>query len=399
MFSADTTDALRAAALQVMTIEDTTFGDEQKGYTVRFRGRLTLDSIEAYARVSKTFHALGYTTLFRKDTATQLDAVLAVKGVIDPAPSRVWINGLMFALTILSVTYTGASYASSEAFPTTLSAWLSGVPFLFSMLGILLAHELGHYFAARYHQVKVTLPYFIPLPFLSPFGTLGAFIQLKSPPTNRRVLLDIGIAGPLAGLVVAVPVLIYGLLTSHIEPLPTTLPPGTGLSLEGNSILYVFLKWLVFGRWLPEPASFGNLPPMLYMLRYYLLGFPLPLGGADVLLNNIAWAGWGGLLVTGLNLIPVGQLDGGHTLYVLIGQRANRVMPFIVGVLLVLGFFWYGWFLWAALIYFWVGRMHAEPLDQITELDLPRRVLAVLVLIIFVLVFTPIPLNLVAAGG
>jgi membrane-associated protease RseP (regulator of RpoE activity) len=127
-----------------------------------------------------------------------------------------------------------------------------------------------------------------------------------------------------------------------------------------------------------------------------VLGQPVPLGGTDVLLNEVAWAGWAGLLVTGLNLIPAGQLDGGHALYVLIGRRARQVLPFVIVALVGLGFLWSGWFLYAALIFF-MGRVHAEPLDQITELDPKRKALAVLVLIIFVLIFTPVPLMIIGA--
>lgn len=387
----DPTDLLRAAAERVMDIHDTTLGDGNP-YVVRFRGRLRMDSIEAYALVSERFRPLGYTALFRNDGGSH--AVLAVKGVIDPPASRTWVNYLMFGLTVLSVLFTGAVYYYEGRLPPSLIGWLQGWPFVLSMLGILLAHELGHYFVARYHKVAVTLPYFIPLPILSPFGTMGAFIMLKSPPTNRRVLLDIGIAGPLAGFVVAVPVLIYGLMTSPVQPL--TLLPGQGISLEGNSIVYVLAKLAVFRQFLPVPASYGNLPSWLYMLRYYLLGFPAPVGGKDVLLNQVAWAGWAGLLVTGLNLIPAGQLDGGHALYVLVGQRARRLVPFIIVILVGLGFFWPGWFLWAGLIYF-LGRTHAEPLDQITELDPRRKALAVLALVLFLLVITPIPLLIVGA--
>jgi len=385
----DTTEALRRAAAQVMEIQDTTFG-EDRTFEVRFRGRLKMDSIEAYALVAEKFRALNYTALFRKDG--ERDAVLAVKGVKEPTPSKVWVNYLMFGLTFLSVLLTGGLYGYEGRDPTSLGDWinvlLSGWPFVVSLLGILLAHEFGHYFAARYHKVAVTLPYFIPFP-LSPFGTMGAFIQLKSPPTNRRVLLDIGIAGPLAGFVVAVPVLIYGLVTSA----PLQRVPFNQLNgFEGNSILYVLLKYLIFGKLLPEPAAYGGLPPLLYMLRFYLLGIPAPVGGQDVFLNQVAWAGWAGLLVTGLNLIPAGQLDGGHALYVLIGQRARRLVPFILIILVGLGFFWPGWLLWAALIYF-LGRTYAEPLDQITELDPTRKLLAILALVIFVLVITPIPLK------
>lgn len=404
--------ALRSTVMQVMQIQDTTYGGNaparpiplvlallngDQTFTVRFRGRLVMDSQEAYARVADQFRPLGYTPLFRKDSQAPEGAqhvILAVRGVMNPAPSRVWVNFLLFGLTVLSVLYIGASYGyQSEVLPSTFNQWLafvaSGVPFLVCMLGILLAHELGHYFAARYHKVEVTLPYFIPMP-LPPFGTMGAFIQLKAPPTNRRVLLDIGVAGPLAGFVVAVPVLIIGLLTSPVQHIPVS---GQAVSFEGNSILYILAKYLVFGKWLPIPADFGGLPPALYMLRYYLLGIPLPLGGEDVTLNSVAWAGWGGLLVTGMNLIPVGQLDGGHALYVLIGRRARLALPIILVVLVILGFFYPGWFIWAALIFFLVGRGNAEPLDQITDLDGNRKLLAILALVIFVLVITPIPLR------
>jgi membrane-associated protease RseP (regulator of RpoE activity) len=274
--------------------------------------------------------------------------------------------------------------------PHVIRAIGYGLSFAVSLLAILVAHEFGHYLAARYHKTAVTLPYFIPFPF-SPFGTMGAFIQLKEPPKNKRVLLDIGIAGPIAGLVVAIPVLLLGLYLSNLNRLP--IGEGMGVSLEGNSILYLLAKYIVFGRWLPDPISFGNLPPLLYWIRYFFTGQPLPIGGTDVLLHPVAWAGWAGLLVTALNLIPAGQLDGGHILYVLLGRRTRNVLPFILIILVILGTVWSGWWLWAFLI-FMLGRFHAEPLDQITPLDSSRRILAMIGIIIFFLVFTPVPLTL-----
>jgi hypothetical protein len=392
----DTALRLQAAAAQFMAIEDTTVGDGQSApYSVRFRGRLKDESQQAYAIATEAFGHLGHTPLFRSEH--DRDVVLAMPGLVRPRASRVWINAVLLMLTVASVLLTGADYSHTGPLPETGAEWLAffagGLPFLLSMLGILMAHELGHYFAARYHKVVVSLPYFIPFP-LSPFGTLGAFIQLKSPPTNRRVLLDIGLAGPIAGLLVAVPVLLYGLWTSPLEPIPAALPAGQAIAFEGNSVVYVLSKWLVFGRLLPEPASFGGIPPLMYMLRYYLLGMPVPMGGTDVMLNSVAWAGWAGLLVTGLNLIPAGQLDGGHALYVLIGRKARLVRPFIILALLALGFVWEGWFLWAAIVFF-LGRVHAEPLDQITRLDGPRVLLAISGLVLFLLVITPVPLIIV----
>jgi membrane-associated protease RseP (regulator of RpoE activity) len=257
------------------------------------------------------------------------------------------------------------------------------------MMAILTAHEFGHYLAARYHKTAVTLPYFLPFPG-SPFGTLGAFIQLKQPPRNRRVLMDIGLAGPLAGMVVAVPVLLYGLAQSKVAHLP--LAANQIGVLEGNSLLYLGAKFLIKGQLLPAPASYAGVSPLVYWIRYFFLALPAPLGGTDVMLNQVAWAGWAGLLVTALNLIPAGQLDGGHLMFVLLGRRTIRLWPFLLVGLVLLGFVWPGWFLWAFLIYF-LGRTYAQPLDELTPLDTRRKLLAVAGLILFILVFSPVPLR------
>ncbi|GAG81369.1 unnamed protein product, partial [marine sediment metagenome] len=165
---------------------------------------------------------------------------------------------------------------------------------------------------------------------------MGAFIQLKQPPKNKRILLDIGVSGPIAGLVVAFPILLYGLSLSHIETI--ILPVGQGIQLEGNSLLYLLAKYIVFGQLLPAPSTYGDLPAFLYWVRYFFTSQPLPLGGIDVFISPIAWAGWAGLLVTALNLIPAGQLDGGHVIYSLFGQRSKLLLPFILVFLVLLGF-------------------------------------------------------------
>jgi membrane-associated protease RseP (regulator of RpoE activity) len=301
------------------------------------------------------------------------------------------------------VLFAGALFAYDGPVPgstggviaTILANWRLGIPFAASLLAILLAHEFGHYLAARYHKTHVTLPYFIPFP-LSPLGTMGAFIQLKDRPRNKRILHDIGVAGPLAGLVVAVPLLIYGLSLSEVSAINGL--PGQGFQIEGNSILYLLSKFLVFRQWLPEPLSYGNLPPLIYWVRYFFTGQPLPLGGMDVMIHPVAWAAWAGLLVTALNLIPAGQLDGGHLIYVLIGNKARKLVPFILVALALLGFAWSGWWLWALLILF-LGRRYAEPLDQITPLDTNRRLVAAFGLLVFILVFTPVPLMQFSFGG
>jgi membrane-associated protease RseP (regulator of RpoE activity) len=321
--------------------------------------------------------------------------------VAKPKRSNPWINLIFFGLTLLSMLIAGVLYGYSGPEQTDAQGYFdlisqnigSGVPFAVSLLAILLAHEFGHYLAARYHKTDVTLPYFLPFPF-SPFGTLGAFIQLREPPRNKRVLLDIGIAGPLAGLVVAIPVLLIGLALSEVSRIPDILHAGQVYSLEGNSILYLLAKFVVHGQWLPTPASYGNVTPIIYWLRYVFTGLPSPIGGMDVMLHPIAWAGWAGLLVTALNLIPAGQLDGGHVLYSLFGKNSRFVLPFILAGLAILGFFWQGWWLWVFLILF-LGGSHAQPLDQITKLDAGRTALAVFGLIVFVLVFVPVPLQII----
>jgi membrane-associated protease RseP (regulator of RpoE activity) len=157
--------------------------------------------------------------------------------------------------------------------------------------------------------------------------------------------------------------------------------------LEGNSLLYFFAKFAVFGQLLPAPVEPQGI---LYWLRYFFTGSPVPFGGTDVFIHPVAFAGWAGILVTALNLIPAGTLDGGHLIYSLFGDKAKKAFPFIVALLVVLGFFWNGWWLWAVLL-FWLGRVNAQPLDQITTLDAKRRGLAVLMIVVFLLVFMPVP--------
>ena len=393
-------DTLTSIVGRVLKIEDVTRGDPKKDYLARYRGRLyNEDTVAAYDHLAEALRPLEVTPLFRKEKDSHV--VILTQGVLRPKPSNSRVNLLLFVLTAISVFWAGTYYTLagnydgpanpdfSALLPYFVKSAGGGAAFAVSLLAILLAHEFGHYLAGRYHKTYVTLPYFIPFPLN--FGTLGAFIQLKEPPKNRRILLDIGIAGPIAGLVVAIPVVILGLSLSQVSAIPAHMPQGQILQIEGNSILYLLSKYLVFGKLLPEPGSYGSLPPLLYWIRYFFTGQPLPLGGMDVMLHPVAWAGWAGLLVTALNLIPAGQLDGGHVLYVLLGKQATALLPAVLIGLALLGLVWPGWWLWAFLI-FMLGRSHAEPLDQITALDPQRQAVAVLGLVIFILVFTPVPL-------
>jgi len=380
---------------RVLRIEQTTWGRTKDDYLVFFQGQLAFPSHEAYDKLDEALQPHQVTPLFREQDGKHI--VILKQGVFQAKPTKIWVNILLFVTTVISVIFAGilASYTG----PVTGDLadiwaaiqpheWGQAFAFTASLLGILLAHEFGHYLAARRHGTAVTLPYFIPFP-LNPLGTMGAFINLQEPPRDKRVLLDIGLTGPLAGFIVAVPITILGLWLSPVEILPNPLPAGFGF--EGNSILYLILKYLVHGQWLPHPASYAGLAPILYWVRYFFMGVPLPAGGIDVVVHPVAWAGWAGLLVTGLNLLPVGQLDGGHLIYVLTGQKSKKLYPLILGLLLIMGLVWSGWWLWAFLILIF-GRTHAEPLDQITELDPKRKFMARLGLVIFILVFTPIPM-------
>lgn len=394
-------DILTSIVGKVLHIEDITRGDPQKDYLARYRGRLLGDSAEAYDRLAQLLKPYEITPLFRM--AGEQHAILLMPGVIQSKPANRRVNLILFLLTALSVVFAGTLQGFVGPEPHSGSEWVSallrslpnGLAFAASLLAILLAHEFGHYLAGRYHKTNVTLPYFIPFP-LSPFGTMGAFIQLKEPPRNKRILLDIGIAGPIAGLVVAIPVLLLGLSLSRLDTIQVSA--GQIFTLEGNSLLYLLAKYAVFGQLLPHPSSYGDVSPLIYWVRYFFTSQPMPIGGTDVMIHPVAWAGWAGLLVTALNLVPAGQLDGGHVMYVLLGKRARALWPVILGALVLLGFVWSGWWLWALLIFF-LGRIYAEPLDQITRLDGRRVVVAILGIVIFFLVFTPVPLVQVMAGG
>ena len=352
-----------------------------------FEGRLLGDSEAAYEQLDEQLVPLSHMAVFRttavpngQTAAESPHTIHIITGRVNPQPRPWWPNALLFVATLFSVllvgTYlaigtiaeTNAALADQLGSPNRilLELW-RGLPYALSLLLILGAHEMGHYFAARRHKLAVTLPYFIPMPIpgLSLIGTLGAFIQLRQPMRNRKTLFDVGAAGPLVGLLFAVPILLIGLSHATVS----TMPPGTIYTYEGDSLLYAFAKTITFGQFLPS-------------------------GGYDVNITSsqLAWAGWTGLLVTALNLIPIGQLDGGHVLYALLGEKARRLYyPLLIGIGL-LALLSNIWLLWVVLMLFF-GRIYATPLDMITPLDQRRRILAIVTLVIFVLVFVPAPLT------
>jgi Zn-dependent protease len=290
--------------------------------------------------------------------------------------NRTWINILLFGLTIVSAFFVGINWSLSfrysdavnQGFPFSLGERFFKDPQVISLsvlysavlITILLGHELGHYLTCRRYGIDATLPYFIPAPTL--IGTLGAFIKIKSPITRKQQLFDIGAAGPLAGFILALPALFIGLSLSKVVP---ALPND-------------------------ETLAFGE--PLLLKLMIALLFKNIP-SGSDILLHPVAIAGWVGILVTAFNLFPMGQLDGGHIFFALVGRRAVHLAKFFLGVFVVMGiFFWVGWFVWALLILL-LGLKHPRVFDEDVPLSPGRKAVGALIIVIFVLSFIPDPVR------
>jgi len=299
----------------------------------------------------------------------------AYAGPAAHARERYWLYGLLFALTLLTTSMVGAAmqYDFERNVPFDIEHsvsmyslfWrhpaflLQGLPFSLTLLVILLAHEFGHYLAAVFHGVDASLPYFLPSPFL---GTFGAFIRVRSPIYSKRVLFDIGVSGPLAGFVFLLPALAVGLAFSKVIP---------GIAHQGS---------LQFG-----------VPGLEWLLERVI--FPAAASG-DIYLHPVARAAWVGMFATAMNLLPIGQLDGGHILYSFFPRRHRTVSKLLCFLLLPLGKFWFGWVVWG-LVLLWLGRRHPVIYDS-ADLGGGRRRLGWIALAIFLLCFTFAP---VGAGG
>jgi membrane-associated protease RseP (regulator of RpoE activity) len=295
-------------------------------------------------------------------------------GAWHPQPKyqdRRWLHGLLLLLTILTTTLVGANHYAAFLLDFEVrdlpmdfgdllvrGFWYSG-----TILAILGCHELGHYFACRYYDVDASLPFFLPAP-LPLTGTLGAFIRIREPIPSKRMLFDIGIAGPIAGFLVALPALFIGVSLSHMTRLPTD---AEGLLSLGEPLMFKIASFLIWGS-TPDNYSL-NLHPM-------------------------AFAAWFGLIATALNLFPIGQLDGGHISYAVLGRRSSNLTLVMVAVAIVLTYFSMSWLVWMVMMIVMLlmfGRHHPRTFDEDVPLDRTRMMLAGVALLMFVLCFTPAP--------
>lgn len=271
-----------------------------------------------------------------------------------------FLHLLLFILTLYSTLLAGALQSGVNILKEPEKIY-KGLPFALTLMAILLSHELSHYFASRKHNVKATLPYFIPAPTI--VGTFGAFIKMKSPIATRKALVDIGASGPIAGFIISVIVSIIGLSFSKVVALKET----EGALGLGDSLLFTMLSNLILDY---QPGS------------------------QDILLHPVAFAGWIGLFVTSLNLIPIGQLDGGHIAYALFGERYVFLSKILTIIMIFSGLFlWEGWAIWGILLLI-LGLRHPPVLYWEVPLDSKRRFLGCLALIIFVLTFIPMPFKI-----
>lgn len=321
---------------------------------IRLDGRFLTATDIAYDAISKRARSNGFLIYFREEEGQPV--VYAVMGELPVTKPNWTVFAILLIITLVSIFFVGGYNEDGID-------WAMGLSFAIPLILILLAHEFGHFLVSRRNHMATSPPYFIPMPF-SIFGTMGAVIIMRTPPKNRKQLFQMAVAGPLAGLALAIPFMIYGLSISKVGPLPP--PP---YLLEGNSLFYLGLKWLFFHQFLP-----GN--------------------GMDVQLHNIAFAAWVGFFITGLNLIPAGQLDGGHVIYTLFGKKVKPISYVLVSAFLLMSIKFPGWLLWAALLFF-LGRVYAVPMDDLTPLNGKYKALGYVMLVLLVLFFVPNPISIV----
>ena len=338
-------------------------------------GTLLMEPDAAYAELGRRFDGSALVPLLQETGEGRPRLVLAPVGALPaPAqrPSRAWIHLALLLATLATTTWAGAAHGGVDLLAEP-GRFAVGLPYALVLLLILGAHELGHYFTARRHGIAVSLPYFIPIPFA--LGTFGAFIRMRSLAADRRQMFDVAVAGPLAGLVVAVPALLVGLQDSTVVTGPSAPGMMMGGADVGSSVLFAFLAKAALGGAVLE--------------------------GHRLVLHPVAFAGWLGLLVTALNLIPVGQLDGGHLVHAMLGHRAARVVGVVaLGTLVVLGLFvWSGLLVWALLIVLVAGTTGVPPLNDVSRVGQGRMALGAVAFALLLLILLPVPHALYEAFG
>lgn len=281
-----------------------------------------------------------------------------------------WVNIILFILTVCSTMIGGAGLEGIDVLGNPQILWQNplpviraGIPFSFALLGILLFHEFGHYIFSRKNGVKVSLPYFVPFPNF--IGTMGAVIRSKSPFINRRQLLEVGAAGPLAGMIVAIPLVIWGMAHPKFIPEPTS---NLGMVNLGSSLLFGFIDKLVA---------------------------PLPPPGFIAIIHPVAFAGWVGFLVTMLNLMPISQFDGGHILYAMFGKIQHKLAYIFMAILVALSFYWVGWLIWIAFGLLLRPNHPPTVLDDI-PLERKHKIIGYICILLFILCFMPTPISIIA---
>lgn len=272
--------------------------------------------------------------------------------------SKKWINILLLIVTIFTTLIAGAALSGVNPI-SPISNLLKGIPFSITIMLILGGHELGHYFAAKKNNVEATFPYFIPAPHL--IGTFGAVIKMKSPIKDKNSLVEIGASGPIVGFILSTIALHIGLSLSKTVPFQ-----GEGLLLGDSILLYFFTK----------------------------LYFPAVEEGFEILLHPIAFAGWIGYFVTAINLLPIGQLDGGHISYALFQSKYRFIAYITFALIMVGGFLWLGWIIWGIVIALIVRFKHPPPLDNISEITSRNKIIGYISFVIFLITFIPNPFQL-----
>lgn len=346
-------------------------GRKALGDVVEFEGRLRGGVEEMFRKIRETMAGEHLTPMLLEGEGNHVRVMLvpeeAIPGTADTAAGpkpKWWLHWLLFAVTFATTTWAGALHAGVNLLHQP-ERFAVGLPYSIGLLLILGSHELGHYFTARHHGIRVTPPFFIPVPFA--LGTFGAFIKIQSLTPNRRALFDVAVAGPLAGLVFAIPALLIGLRFSHVVPGIVSGPIGyTGVS-AGSSVLLACLAKIALGDSV--------------------------LHGHHLLLHPLAFAGWLGLIVTALNLLPIGQLDGGHISHALFGSRNARGVSMVAmaSLFMLALFVWPGLMFWALIVFFMAGTRDMPAANDVTPLDPGRKVLGYVTFLLLFLIIVPVP--------